>query len=103
MVIALLEERGYFCYPSRGSRGIDVIALAPKDTSMPHIGLEVGTKNKSAKKAFEKMRSEPNFPGMVLLVVRKRLKKNRISFRWHSAGGRGFDTLEAALESLKAA
>ena len=95
--IAYLEtEHGYFCYPSRGSRGIDVVALSTTD--LPHLLLEVGTKNKRARGAFAKMNASPNFPGAFLLVVRKVKVRNRIRLRWHVPGiVRGLDDFLGAI------
>jgi hypothetical protein len=99
LAVYFLEEKyGYFCYPSRGSRGIDVVCLST--TTLPHLLLEVGTKNKRARGAFAKMSEQPNFPGASLLVVRKVKVKGRNVLRWHVPGVvRGFDEFTAAIEA----
>ncbi|MDE2101746.1 MAG: hypothetical protein KGL39_31155 [Patescibacteria group bacterium] len=102
-VIDFLEARGWYCYASRGSRGLDITAIAPKDSPLPHLGIEAGTKNKRARGAFKKMRESPQCPGMILLVARKMLVKRRITILWHVEGvlrGMAFD---AALERARAA
>lgn len=91
-VTAILEAIGYFCYPSRGSRGIDVVAIAPKDESLlPHLGVEIGGSGKRIATAFGKMRACPQCPGMVLLVVLETLRNRRRSLRWYASedGKRG--------------
>jgi hypothetical protein len=101
LAIKYLEDKhGYFCYPSRGSRGIDVVGLST--TNLPHLLLEVGTKNKRAKGAFAKMEGSPNFPGAFLLVVRKVKVKGRNLLRWHVPGiHRGLDDFEAAVAKAR--
>lgn len=101
LAIAYLEsEHGYFCYPSRGSRGIDVVALST--TNLPHLLLEIGTKNKRARGAFAKMQASPNFPGAFLFVVRKIKIKNRNRLRWHVPGvTRGIDNFLDAIAEAK--
>jgi|SRR5580693_6549069 hypothetical protein len=101
LAIAYLEEKhGYFCYPSRGSRGVDVVALST--TELPHLLLEVGTKNKRARGAFAKMEAQPNFPGAFLLVVRKIKVKGRNLLRWHVPGiVRGLDDFTAAIAAVR--
>lgn len=101
LAVAFLESgHGYFCYPSRGSRGIDVVCLST--TELPHLLLEVGTKNKRARGAFAKMQSQPNFPGAHLLVVRKVKVKGRNCLRWHVSGiVRGLDDFAAAIAALR--
>jgi len=100
VVMRHLEDLGYFCYASRGSRGIDIIALSPKDQILPHLGIEAGGRSKSVKEAFAKMRASANFPGMLLLVVREVKVKNRNRLRWHATDGvHGHDSFESALEA----
>ncbi len=98
-VIDFLEARGYFCYPSRGSRGIDIIAL---HDIASHLGLEVGTTHKRAASAFAKMLASPRPAGMVCLVVRKTKRKNRIVLKWHVHGVQlGFVDFDEALQRAK--
>jgi hypothetical protein len=100
-VSAFLAQRGYFCYPSRGSRGIDIIALHDTES---HLGLEVGTTHKRAASAFEKMLACPRPAGMVCLVVRKTKRKNRVVLRWHVAGIQtGFLDFDEALAAAREA
>lgn len=86
----MLESAGWFCYPSRGSRGIDIIAIAPPEfrsnghASSPHLGLEIGGRSKSLRGAFAKMREQPQCPGMLLLVVIETLRERRRSLRWYA-------------------
>jgi len=103
LAIAFLEDNhSYFCYPSRGSRGVDVVALST--TELPHLLLEVGTKNKRARGAFAKMEAQPNFPGAFLLVVRKVKVKGRNVLRWHIPGlHRGLDDFSAAISAAREA
>ena len=81
---AELEAIGYFCYPSRGSRGIDLIALATDEMALPHLGLEVGGSGKRLGVAFAKMRENAQFPGMLLLVALSLMKKRRRVLRWYA-------------------
>lgn len=100
---ALLEESyGYWCQASRGSRGIDVTGLAAPDSFLPHVAIEAGTRSKSVKQAFAKLRQAKLYPGMIPLVVRKVKKKNRIHLRWHATDGKwGHDSFEKALEEAR--
>jgi hypothetical protein len=95
----LEDEYGYYCYPSRGSRGIDLVCLAnPFGIARPHLMIEVGTESKSVKAAFAKISETTLFPGSIPLVVRKIVKNRRISLRWHSqAGVRGHENFWDAL------
>lgn len=98
-----LESLGWSCYPSRGSRGIDVIALAPSTETRPHLGLEIGGSGKRLHTAFEKMRAAPQCPGMILLVVLETIRKRRRTLRWYASedGKRGGhqSVLEAIAEA----
>lgn len=81
-----------------------MIALAPKEANLPHLGLEIGGASKSVRSAFSKMRSGQNFPGMVLLVVRELKRKNRLCLRWHFTDGEpGHDSFELALAAREEA
>ena len=103
-VVKHLEALGYFCYPSRGSRGIDLIAIAPGTLHLPHLGREVGGEKKSVREAFGKMRLLPQCPGMVLLVVREIKTNGRNHFRWHAAAEvRGHDSFEGAVDAARKA
>ena len=99
----LEEEHGYYCYASRGSRGIDLIALHPGD-SLPHLGVEVGTESKSVRSAFRKLNEgAKRYPGMYFLVVRRCKRGARNIFRWHATAGKwGHDTFEDALAEARA-
>jgi len=103
--VAKILERDYHyhCYPSRGSRGIDLICLAPPDSLLPHLGLEVGTKSKSVRAAFAKMAEARRYPGMIFMVVRKLILSNRIVFKWHPRAGfkSGYFDFEKALEEAR--
>jgi|SRR5580704_11921264 hypothetical protein len=90
-VSAVLEKLGWYCYPSRGSRGIDVIAIAEPEyranggTTRPHLGLEIGGLGKSHSAAFAKMRSAPQCPGMILLVVKETKANGKRRLRWYAS------------------
>jgi hypothetical protein len=96
-VADVLEKEGWYCYPSRGSRGIDVIAIAPHEyrsngsTVRPHLGVEIGGKGKRLRVAFEKMRGAPQCPGMILLVALETIRDRKRSVRWYASeeGKRG--------------
>ena len=103
-VASVLEAEGYSCYPSRGSRGIDVVAIAPKDQPLPHLGIEIGGMGKRLGVAFAKMRASAQCPGMVLLVVLETLRKRRRSLRWYaSADGKhgGHERVHDAIEEAR--
>ncbi len=96
----LEDTYGYFCYPSRGSRGIDLVCLNPYD--YPHLMIEVGTKSKSVRLAFSKLREAALFPGSYPLVVRKTKKAGRVVLRWHATDGKhGHNSFIAALEEAR--
>lgn len=98
----LTENYGYYCYPSRGSRGLDLICLCPDNLHLPHLGLEIGTESKSVKAAFAKMCAARRFPGMLFMVVRKIKKNGRVKLRWHvTSGAWGHDSFESALEEAR--
>jgi hypothetical protein len=102
-VAAHLEGLNYFCYPSRGSRGIDLICLAPPDSNLPHLGIEVGTEAKSVRAAFAKMRAATQFPGMIMLVARRIVIRRKSKIRWHADSGRwGTDSFMEAIEKARA-
>lgn len=102
---AYLEaEWNYWCQPSRGSRGIDITALADPDSSLPHLAIEAGTKSKSVKQAFIKLLDPKTrmYAGMLPLVVRKLKRKNRIVLRWHATSGKhGTDNFLGAIEEAR--
>lgn len=103
-VAAELEVIGYFCYPSRGSRGIDVVAIAPKDEPLPHLGIEIGGPGKRIATAFAKMRACPQCPGMVLLVALETLRNRKRSLRWYASedGKRGgYESVRDAIAAAR--
>lgn len=98
MLAHLGSEYGYFGYPSRGSRGIDAICLAPNDSNLPHLGLEIGGSGKRVRSAFEKIHGCSQFPGMALLVVREVKVKGRNVFRWYANEKAHYSVLAAIAE-----
>ena len=90
-VSSVLEAIGYFCYPSRGSRGINVVAIAPKEDPLPHLGIEIGGPGKRLAIAFGKIRACAQCPGMLLLVAMETIRDRRRSIRWYASedGKRG--------------
>jgi hypothetical protein len=102
IVAAYLEDGyGYYCYPSRGSRGIDLVCLSPEE-GLPHLMIEVGTRSKSVVAAFDKMYRASLFPGSVPMVVRKIIENGRIALRWHAQSGvRGHYNFEDALAEAR--
>lgn len=102
----LETEYGYYTYPSRGSRGIDVICLRDNwdcFANLPYLGLEIGTESKSVTAAFKKIRSQPQYPGMAMMVVRRIKGKNgRYFLRWHIDDGvKGHDDFMEAIEAWR--
>lgn len=101
MVKFLEEQFDYHCYPSRGSRGIDLVCLSTMP-NLPHLGIEVGGASKSCKEAFGKMALVPHPPGMYLLVVREIKVKGRNHLRWHAQPEvDGHDLFELALAEAR--
>ena len=100
-VIAFLEALGYYCYPSRGSRGIDIVALSTPEMDLPYLGIEAGGRSKSVRLAFSKLADARVYPGMRLLVVREVKVRNRNTLRWHwAAGCRGSDSFFQIIEQI---
>lgn len=90
-VADLLETaHKYSCYPSRGSRGLDLVCIAGPPP-LPHLGIEVGGASKRIGAAFRKMRETAQCPGMLLLVVRELKRSGRRYLRWYASedGKRG--------------
>ncbi len=98
---ALLEAYGYFCFISRGSRGIDLLAI---HDHRPHLAIEVGGRSKVLSEAFAALYAARKPAGTRCLVVRwVKPRGKRAHFRWHfSADPRDFcDDLADALEALR--
>jgi hypothetical protein len=97
-----LESRNYFVSYSRGSRGIDVVAIGLKGAA-PHILAEVGGIGKRVRSSFAKLRAAPSFPGSRKIVARELKHKGRCFWRVYTDPDTSFDDIDAALESLRAA
>lgn len=82
-VVAILEQHGYVCFPSRGSRGIDLICINTEDRHAPHLAIEVGGPSKAIAASFESLNEAKKPLGTVSLVVRELKRKGRCFFRWH--------------------
>ncbi len=93
---ALLEAYGYTCFTSRGSRGIDLFAVAEHG---PHLAIEVGGPKKVLRESFEALYAAKKPGGTRVLVVRW---VNR-GFRWHLSADRGdfFGEIGLALDALR--
>ncbi len=98
---ALLEGHGYVCFASRGSRGIDLLAVAD---SGPHLAIEVGGPKKVLAESFQALHAAKKPAGTRVLVVRwVKPRGKRAHFRWHLSADPGgfYDDLADALEALK--
>lgn len=84
-IIDILEALGYYCYASRGSRGIDIIALH-SEYGHPHLAVAVVRPSGSVKQNFAKLHSYPMPAGAVPIAVRE---VNRKVCRWYAEPGRG--------------
>lgn len=81
----------------------DIIALAPKDSSLPHLIAEIGGPSKSVKQSLQEMTEHPLPPGFVPIVGRC-IGKGRNAWRWHTkAFVNGHLTLMDAINEAKAA
>ncbi len=110
-VLTALSRHGYRCarVASSGQRkgarcaelGIaaDVIALAPRDSGMPHFTVEVGGEKKSVRAALAEMLEHPLPPGFVAIVARCVGRR----WRWHIGDDRteSFGSLGDALDALR--
>lgn len=85
----------------REEKGIpaDVIALAPLDSGLPHLLIEVGGPGKSVRLALAEMLENPLPPGFVPLVARTIDRR----MRWHVSAERGdvFTKLVDALDAVR--
>ena len=110
-VLTQLSRLGYRCArvsasgQRKGKRkdemGIagDAIALAPTDSGLPHLLVEVGGEKKSVRSAMAELLKHPLPPGFAPLVAR--CMSNR-RWRWHAfPEERGLDSLSEALEAMK--
>jgi hypothetical protein len=100
---ALLEGFGYTCFTSRGSRGIDLLAVADHG---PHLAVEVGGPKKVLAESFASLYAAKKPAGTRVLVVRWiKPRGKRAHFRWHLSADPGdfYDDLADALEALSGA
>lgn len=110
-VLSQLSRLGYRCArvsasgqrkgKRRDERGLDgdLIALAPVDSQLPHLIVEVGGPSKSVAESLAEMTEHPLPPGFVPIVARC-IGKGRGCWRWHVAAYvNGHDSLLEALES----
>ena len=96
-----MESHGFCTFPSRGSRGIDVLCVHRETRQV--VAAEIGGASKVISTAFAKMR-EAAVPVGTLYVVAKRVtrrdgassERTRWTFYGGSVDGRS-TTLEAAL------
>lgn len=95
----MVEAHGYCTFPSRGSRGVDVLCVH-QDTRLC-IGVEVGGKSKSLKQAFPKLRAAVLPAGSWRLVVRRYVLRGKARWAFYSSENDRHETLEEALCTLR--
>lgn len=109
-VMTHLSRFGYRCArisasgQRRGARrtekGLDgdIIALAPKDTMLPHLIIEAGGKSKSVAESLREMTEHPLPAGFIPIVARC-VGRGIYAWRWHTkAHKNGHKTLLAAID-----
>jgi len=103
----LLRERGYIPFYSRGSRGIDLIAIvadpAESGYGLPFLAVEIGRRGKAIAASFAALREAPKPAGTRVLVARYLRKKGVRNGWWrvHINEDTYLDDLDAALASLR--
>lgn len=104
IVIDILEQHGYRGYASRGSRGVDIVALAPPNTTLPHLEIECGAESKRVGEAFRKLAAIPAYSGAVRLVVRVLNRRGKRVVWWYAHADAMYTTdFIEALEAARAA
>lgn len=68
--MAQLRELGYYCFASRGSRGIDVIAVHD-DRTLPILVCEVGGRSKVVSAALSELEAAARPIGSRCIVARE--------------------------------
>jgi hypothetical protein len=96
----MIAKHGFCTYPSRGSRGVDVLCVH-RETRLC-IAVEVGDESKVLKDAFPKLRSASVPVGTWLMVVKRSVQKRRVRWRFYTDVDERHETLDAALEALRA-
>lgn len=89
----------------RDERGLDgdIVALAPTESALPHLIVEVGGASKSVKQSIAEMTEHALPPGFIPIVGRC-IGKGRSAWRWHTrAFVDGHKTLLGAINEAKAA
>lgn len=97
----LLRAHGYCVYPTRGSRGIDLLAVHSETKHC--IAVEVGGASKRLRESFGKLR-EATVPVGTLLVVARYVKRGKERhYRWsvNLDEDARYDTLDAALDAAR--
>jgi hypothetical protein len=81
----------------------DLIALAPTESTSPHLIIEVGGRSKSVARSLVEMLQYPLPPGFVPVVVRlvdARTRRQGQGWRWHLSSAQSYDTPAAMLADL---
>jgi hypothetical protein len=68
---AMLRAHGYEPFYSRGSRGVDILAVSTEE-GRPHLRIAVSRPSYTAVRGpFEKLRAAPKIPGAIDLLIRE--------------------------------
>src|SRR5208282_2814017 len=95
----MLEGRRYWCFVSRGSRGIDLVGIPDVG---PILCFEVGGSSKSVMGSFDELRKAKRPLGSHCLVARWLKPRGSLGhFRFHADEDYWFDDLDEALDFLK--
>jgi len=95
----MIEGHGYCTFPSRGSRGVDVLCVHSETCLC--IGVEVGGSSKVLRQAFPKLRTAILPAGSWRLVVRRVVAKGRAHWHFYTSEDERFTTLDDALDALR--
>ena len=100
---ALLEQRGYVPFYSRGSRGTDIVAFC-KDGRKPHLLIAVSRPTYGAvREPFQKLRASTIPAGAHVVLAREMKKRGRDPWwRVYVHEDAYYDDLDAAIDVLTA-
>ena len=97
----MVEAHGYCTFPSRGSRGVDVLCVHSETRLC--IGVEIGGVSKRLGVAFAKLREAVLPAGSWRMVVRREVIKGAARWRFYASESDRFTTLDDALAHLRGA